>query len=125
LEFIVDLEFIIPKTTLLHGICSWFDTYFKGCNKDITLSTSPYNSPTHWYQIRLLLPEPIAVNKGQRGIIIELYLVVGKLLFKVNKLQSYYIFLRIGLPELNIWVENCYDLKDPEFRIFQQNFMKK
>jgi histone-arginine methyltransferase CARM1 len=73
LEFEVDLDFIIPKTTLLHGISSWFDTYFKGCNKDVTLSTSPYSTPTHWYQIRLLLPEPLAINKGQRGKVDLLY----------------------------------------------------
>jgi histone-arginine methyltransferase CARM1 len=53
----------------MHGISSWFDTNFKGINQEIVLSTSPYNSPTHWYQIRLLLPEPIAINKGQKGYI--------------------------------------------------------
>ena len=66
-EFIVDLEFKINKTTLMHGVSSWFDTYFIGSNQEVTLSTSPYNNPTHWYQIRLLLPEPLAINKGQKG----------------------------------------------------------
>jgi histone-arginine methyltransferase CARM1 len=51
----------------MHGISSWFDTYFHGSYQDVTLSTSPYNNPTHWYQIRLLLPEPLAINKGQKG----------------------------------------------------------
>lgn len=68
LEFIIDLEYVINKPTLLHGIASWFDTSFQGSNQEVILSTSPYNNPTHWYQIRLLLPEPIAINKGQKRI---------------------------------------------------------
>jgi hypothetical protein len=59
----------------------------------------------------------LAVNKGQKGKL-YLNLVVGKMLFKVNQKQSYYIYLKLGLPDLNLWVENVYDLKDPEFRFF-------
>ncbi len=92
----------------MHGICCWFDAFFEGCNEKITLSTSAYSTPTHWYQVRLLLPEPIAINRNQK--------VVGKITFKANKLQSYFIHLKMGLPKSDIWVENTYDLKDPEFR---------
>lgn len=109
-EFKIDLEFEVMKTTLMHGIASWFDTSFKGSSGETVLSTSPYSMPTHWYQIRLLLPEPLAINKGQK--------VIGSIVFKANNIRSYYIYLKIGLPELNIWIENVYDLKDPDFRAY-------
>jgi type I protein arginine methyltransferase len=94
----------------MHGISSWFDTQFGSNNNEIILSTSPYNPPTHWYQVRLILPEPIAVNRGQT--------IIGKIRFSANDMQSYFIHLKIGIPELNFWVENIYDLKDPDFRGF-------
>ncbi len=68
LEFSIDLDFLINKPSIMHGITCWFDTYFTGTSKEIVLSTSPYNNPTHWYQLRLLLPEPLAINKGQKSI---------------------------------------------------------
>ncbi|PWZ00877.1 S-adenosyl-L-methionine-dependent methyltransferase [Testicularia cyperi] len=30
------------------------------------MTTSPYAEPTHWQQVRFLLPEPLAVNRGQK-----------------------------------------------------------
>lgn len=110
MEFSVNLEFDVHKATLMHGISGWFDSYFAGSEQTLVLSTSPYSTPTHWYQMRFLLPEPLAINKGQK--------VVGKMFFKANKLQSYYIYLKIGLADSNIQIENTYDLKDPDFRGF-------
>jgi hypothetical protein len=46
-------------------------------------------------------------------------------MFKANNLQSYHIFLKIGIPELDIWIENLYDLKDPDFRGFTNYQPKK
>jgi len=115
-EFKIDLEFEVVKTTLMHGISSWFDTYFKGSTSETVLSTSPYSTPTHWYQIRLLLSEPLAINKGQK--------ITGSIVFKANDIRSYYIYLRIGLPDLNLWIENVYDLKDPDFRAYSGQSLK-
>jgi hypothetical protein len=92
----------------MHGISCWFDTYFIGSQSEVVLSTSPYNNPTHWYQVRLLLTEPLAINRGQK--------IQGKIVFTANNMQSYFIYLKIGIPEINFWIENVYDLKDPEFR---------
>ncbi len=110
MNFNIKLEFTIPKATLVHGIACWFDSIFDGSAKEIILSTSPFESPTHWYQVRLLLLEPLAVNKNE--------ILAGEITFKANNLQSYYIYLKIGIPRTNIWMENTYDLKDPEFRGF-------
>ncbi|KDN41662.1 S-adenosyl-L-methionine-dependent methyltransferase [Tilletiaria anomala UBC 951] len=45
------------------------------------MTTSPYAAVTHWQQVRFLLSDPIAVNKGQR--------LVGKILFEANDQRSY------------------------------------
>lgn len=41
------------------------------------MTTSPFAAPTHWQQVRFLLREPLAVNKGQR--------LVGSMLCEVNQ----------------------------------------
>lgn len=45
------------------------------------MTTSPYATPTHWQQVRFLLREPLAVNKGQT--------LVGTMLCEVNQYRSY------------------------------------
>lgn len=54
------------------------------------MSTAPHCTPTHWQQARLLLPEPLAVNRGQ--------VVMGSMRFKVNESRSYDI-------HADMWVE--------------------
>lgn len=44
---------------------------------------------THWQQARLILPEPLAVNKGER--------VTGTIRFKVNDSRSYDLTLDIAV----------------------------
>lgn len=43
------------------------------------MSTSPFSAPTHWQQVRFLLREPLAVNKGQR--------IVGSVLCEANEFR--------------------------------------
>ncbi|KAJ9479817.1 putative Protein arginine N-methyltransferase 1 (putative) [Pseudozyma hubeiensis] len=45
------------------------------------MTTSPYAEPTHWQQVRFLLPEPLAVNRGQK--------ISGSVHCKVNDQRSY------------------------------------
>ncbi|KAN0059736.1 hypothetical protein ACQY0O_008308 [Thecaphora frezii] len=45
------------------------------------MTTSPYATPTHWQQVRFLLPEPVAVNRGQK--------LVGSIQYTVNDSRSY------------------------------------
>eukprot|EP00831_Metopus_contortus_P084751 TRINITY_DN9694_c0_g1_i2.p1 TRINITY_DN9694_c0_g1~~TRINITY_DN9694_c0_g1_i2.p1 ORF type:complete len:184 (-),score=53.47 TRINITY_DN9694_c0_g1_i2:123-674(-) len=90
------------------GIGMWFDAYFCGSQQFVVLSTSPAASPTHWYQMRFLLPVPIAVNPGQR--------VKGNLRMIANKEQSFDITITLSIPELNLTSIGHYDLKDPEYR---------
>lgn len=55
------------------------------------MSTSPYAEPTHWQQVRFLLPEPLAVNRGQK--------IVGTVHFKVNDQRSYTMTANLRLQE--------------------------
>jgi type I protein arginine methyltransferase len=82
------------------------------------LQTGPTAPATHWYQTRLLLKEPLAVNKGQ--------LVNGYLKMRANREQTFNVSLKVELPVLNVSIcsiifvkitaENEYDMKDPEYR---------
>ncbi|OMH79302.1 Histone-arginine methyltransferase CARM1 [Zancudomyces culisetae] len=54
----------------------------------VKLDTSPYNAPTHWHQVRLLLKSPIAVNRNE--------VLSGYFSFRVNKHRSYDISMYLA-----------------------------
>ena len=66
---------------VMHGFGCWFDVNFNGSTAQVVLSTSPYSAGTHWYQCRLLLREPVAVNATQK--------ISGSIAFKTNEKLSY------------------------------------
>lgn len=84
------LNFIADKTAVCHGLALWFDVAFQGGIVEHSLSTSPYGPGTHWQQCRLLLKEPLAVNKGQR--------ITGSIRCLGNKKYSYDVTLTMTLP---------------------------
>jgi type I protein arginine methyltransferase len=88
-RFTVPFWFTIDRTAILHGIAGWFDVLFDGTSHKITLSTGPYTAGTHWYQCRFLLPDPLAVNRGQE--------VAGEMVFVANDKYSYNISLSISI----------------------------
>ena len=67
----------MKKTALLHGYMIYFDAYFDGDDKQFILNTGPEHPPTHWYSIRMLLEEPIGVNRTQN--------IPGSLTMKANQ----------------------------------------
>mmetsp|Transcript_81710 Transcript_81710/g.157782 ORF Transcript_81710/g.157782 Transcript_81710/m.157782 type:complete len:651 (-) Transcript_81710:58-2010(-) len=64
-NFTLDFTFTAKATCLLHGLAGWFDAHFEGSSCSIILSTSPWDTLTHWWMTRLMMLEPLAVNKGQ------------------------------------------------------------
>lgn len=108
LNFTINVKFKIERASVVHGIAGWFETIFKGSDYEITLCTSPFSKPTHWYQVRLLFNEPLAMNKNQ--------ILKGTINFKANKFQSYNISINVKIEGLNIKRECYYDLKNPDFR---------
>lgn len=103
--------FTIKTTALLHGIASWFDVTFDGSQSVVRLSTSPYATGTHWYQCRLLLTEPIAVNKGQS--------VTGRLHMVANDSQSFDVTLEVSLDGTDITSTSVFKLQDQMYHYLQ------
>lgn len=57
-----------PKTTWCYGALLWFETGFTSrfCKeRPASLSTSPFNTKTHWSQTILTFREPIAIATGK------------------------------------------------------------
>jgi len=63
--FDIDLKFTAKETCVLHGLATWFEAHFEGSSCSVILSTSPWDTLTHWWQTRLMLLEPLAINIGQ------------------------------------------------------------
>lgn len=88
-DFEIQLDFVMTKAALLHGVAGWFDVEFNGSSARLRLDTSPWSAGTHWYQARMLLQTPIGVNAGQR--------VTGALRFRSNVKYSYDILMTLTL----------------------------
>lgn len=74
----------------------------QGADAHVWLSTGPEHPATHWYQCRLLLREPLAVNATQT--------VSGVLRFKANKRLSYDITFDAFLDGTHITSKNTIQL---------------
>jgi len=103
-QFEVPFSFVITKTAIMHGLACWFDASFNGSNSIVVLSTAPDSFHTHWYQCRLLIPNPIAVNPTQ--------VITGSLKFEANEFFSYYLTLTMRLEGTNIQSTNRINLHD-------------
>ena len=57
-----DLE--VSKEGILQCFTTWFDLSFLINGKEVFISTSPYESDTHWVQLSFALRKTIQVNKG-------------------------------------------------------------
>jgi histone-arginine methyltransferase CARM1 len=82
-------DFVITQTGVCHGLAAWFDVSFMGSDVTTVLSTAPAAPGTHWYQCRLLLREPIAVNAMQR--------IKGTLQMVANARYSYNLVLTMAI----------------------------
>ena len=86
---VLPFEFTVGRLGICHGLAAWFDVAFVGSTATVVLSTAPGQPGTHWYQCRLLLTEPIAVNAGQ--------VLKGSLRMVANARYSYDITLTMSL----------------------------
>ena len=68
-EFHVPLGFdCVDEAVVVHGLGAWFDLNFLQSDEHALgsdsistyMTTSPFAPPTHWAQVRLYFPEPLA-----------------------------------------------------------------
>ncbi|KAG2774871.1 Histone-arginine methyltransferase [Phytophthora cactorum] len=97
-------HFVVERTAIMHGLGCWFTVDFLGSDARVVLSTAPHDAGTHWYQCRLLLSTPVAVNASQS--------VSGNLHFVANKKFSYDIDLEVRLDGTSIVSRNHIRLHD-------------
>lgn len=103
-HFEIPFSFVVERTAIMHGLGCWFDIEFRGSTSTVVLSTGPECPGTHWYQCRLLLPEPLAVNRTQT--------VSGTLKFDANESYSYELTLTVHLDGTQIMSKNYIHLQD-------------
>lgn len=97
----------------IHGLALWFDVLFKGSTSQRWLSTAPGLPTTHWFQLRCVLRQPLAVNAGDQ--------VTGLLHLVAHERQSYDIYLNLTAPPLQSGfpsqqASGKLDLKEPFYR---------
>jgi len=107
----IPFTFRITKTAILHGIAAWFDVSFNGSTAAVKLSTSPHAPGTHWYQCRLLLKEPLAVNRTQE--------VQGSVHMVANDQFSYTVTITVTLSGTEISSSNVLNLHDQMYHYLQ------
>lgn len=62
-EFFTSFTLTISRDDQLTALAGSFDTTFN-MDRTVTLSTSPFHTPTHWKQTVFYLPQPITVRSG-------------------------------------------------------------
>jgi len=80
-RFAVSFAFSVRETCVVHGVAGWFEVHFEGSERTSILSTSPWDTLTHWWQTRFMLEKSLAINGGQR--------ITGSVDFVASGVNSY------------------------------------
>jgi len=95
------------SSSLSPGIAGWFDVNFEGSEVTACLSTSPSAPKTHWYQVRFLFVNPVAINAGQR--------FSGKMFLKANDQRSYDVRITGGLQGTPVFINQMFHLHEQQY----------
>ena len=112
-KIVVEFEFEIVTTSMMHGLACWFDVDFIGTNTTVTLSTGPNKPTTHWYQCRLMMSNPLAVNATQ--------VVQGAIEMTANSNYSYDIDITAQIKGTSIQSKASVKLHDQIYHYLQSN----
>lgn len=105
--FTIPFQLTAESTGLVHGMAGWFDVLFAGSQELRQLTTSPSSETTHWYQVRFLLSQPIAINRGQT--------LSGEMRLSANDQRSCDISLSVHLDGTQVTVEQTYALQNQQY----------
>lgn len=103
----IPFDFKLKATSIMHGVACWFDVTFAGEGPPVVLSTAPNQAGTHWYQCRLLLQDPIAVNRRQH--------IKGQLKMDANDASSFDLTLDAQLVGTDIKTTQRSKLQDQNY----------
>ena len=65
LDFMSGYEIKFNCDDCFNGLVSWFNVSFNKVQNNITLSTAPYDEPTHWKQVVFYIEDNVYVKKGE------------------------------------------------------------
>ena len=65
-RIVVNYTCAAKKTSIVHGLATWFNITLGGPEHVENLCTGPNSEWTHWWQCRFLIREPLAVNQNQK-----------------------------------------------------------
>lgn len=66
-DFSVRFNVEARKSSVIHGLATWWYAHLEGSECEVILSTSPWDDLTHWWQTKFSLgPDPLAVNAGDK-----------------------------------------------------------
>ena len=68
----------------MHALVSYFSISFTRTEKEITLSTGPFDAPTCWKQVFFYLKRPVEVR-------VEHFVIVYKLVFRITSKLSRFV----------------------------------
>jgi type I protein arginine methyltransferase len=89
--FTIPIDCLIETSGIIHGFVGWFDVQL---TETIQLSTTPFQSPTHWQQTCLYFLYPLHVSKGDQ--------MIGFIHFEISEQYSYYVTIQaeiVGQPQ--------------------------
>ncbi|KAK9826683.1 hypothetical protein WJX74_009723 [Apatococcus lobatus] len=112
-NIVIPLDLEVACDCRVHGLACWFDVLFDGSVQPRWLTTAPGQPTTHWFQLRCVLEQPLAVRAGDH--------VTGRMELQSHNRQSYDIILSLTAPpfgqgEPEQQATGKMDLKEPYYR---------
>jgi len=110
-----DFKFSNINKNYFNGFGTWFDVTFEGSQSTVLLTTSPFNTLTHWKQDMFLFDEPIKVKEDQ--------ILEGKILAKQGEwIRHYNVDISFSLDKANkIEKDDNLEIVDNECPKFHQH----
>ncbi|CAL9701221.1 unnamed protein product [Knipowitschia caucasica] len=95
LEFEADFTLEITESAPCTALVGFFDVLFqRNCEKQLSFSTGPHASKTHWKQTLFLLETPLPLTKGEE--------LKGKICVRKNKKDPRSLLVQVLLPDRSL-----------------------
>ena len=75
---------VVTREDTMHALVAYFSISFTRTEKEITLSTGPFDAPTCWKQVFFYLKRPVEAR-------VEHHVIVYKLVFRITSKMSRFV----------------------------------